>query len=41
MTDPSQRKHQRRSLADFARILDRIISVVERGFGIAKHPQRQ
>ena len=36
-----QRIHQRGSLADLARILERVVSVCERGLGIAKQPQGQ
>ena len=34
-----QREHQRGGVADFAGILERVISVCERGLGIAKQPQ--
>ena len=36
-----QRKHQRGGLTDLARILERVVSVCERGLGIAKQPQGQ
>jgi hypothetical protein len=34
-----QREHQRGGVADFAGILERVVSVCERGLGIAKRPQ--
>ena len=36
-----QRIHQRGSVADLARILERVVGVRERGLGIAKQPQSQ
>jgi hypothetical protein len=37
----SQRVHQRRCVTDLAGVFERLIHASQRGFGIAKHPQRE